>query len=376
MDTSSDDFYRLDPLTGCNNFLSFVESLNIISAQDEKAPFSILYTDLNFFHSINETKGHSYGDSVLRWLEIVLREESGSPTYRIGGDDFAVIFTDGSHIEHEEFLDRIYARLYKEGEQLGIPSPPAKIALIHFDDRNDFSINDVMFHLWETIHDVKEYNDKTINIFWTKDLIKSTIRMDERVQDNINHAWEVLHYIANNAVNRIIGMGRALDAAQKDSFLDSISGLPNLRAALLKMDKAIHDATTSDQPFSILLVDGDNLRRYNSISYAAGDEMIQTMGKVLSEQLRPGDFIARWRTGDELIVILPNTYGEGARIVGERFCSAIREASKNWKYPTSISIGVATYPKHGEDVNALVDVAEAANKKAKDEGKDRVVLAE
>lgn len=100
------------------------------------------------------------------------------------------------------------------------------------------------------------------------------------------------------------------------------------------------------------------------------------MGSVLSEHLRPGDFIARWRTGDEFIVILPNTSGEGARIVGERFCSAIREASKAWKFPTSISIGVATYPKHGDHINALVDVAEAANKQAKDEGKDRVVLAE
>jgi len=376
MNVSTTEFYRLDPLTGSHNFLSFVETLDRMAAQAEKQPFSILYTDLNNFHELNITMGHSYGDTVIRWLGIVLQEECISPTYRIGGDDFAVILTDGTHTAHEDLLHRIYSRLNREGRQLGIPSPPTKIALIHFDGDNDFSVNDVMFHLWETIHDVKKDRDGTINIFWSRNLIKSTTRMNERVQENITHAWEVLHYIANNAVNRIIGMGQALDAAQKDSFLDSISGLPNLRAALLKMDQAIHDAIASAQPFSILLVDGDNLRRYNSISYAAGDEMIQNMGRVLSEHLRPDDFIARWRTGDELIVILPNTYGEGARIVGERFCSAIREASKNWKFPTSISIGIATYPRHGEDVNALVDVAEAANKRAKDEGKDRVVLAE
>jgi len=372
----STEFYRLDPLTGCHNFLSFVESLNIISSQENKSPFSILYTDFNFFNSINETKGHSYGDSVLRWLEIVLREESKTPTYRIGGDDFAVILTDGSYSEHEELLNRIYTRLNREGEQLDIPSPPARIALIHFDDGNDFSINDVMFHLWESIHDVKEYSNKTINIFWTKDLIKSTMRVDDRIQDNINHTWEVLRYIANNAVNKIIMMGHALDTAQKDSFFDTISGLPNLRVALLQIEKAIKDASATNQTFAILMIDGDNLRRYNSISYVAGDEMIRTMGKVLSEHLRPGDFIARWRTGDELIVILPNTSGDGARIVGERFCSAIRDASKNWKFPTSISIGIATYPRHGKDVDTLIDVTETANKLAKDEGKDRVVLAE
>ena len=376
MTMPSTEFYRLDPLTGCHNFLSFVESLNTISSQENKSPFSILYTDLNLLYSINETKGHSYGDSVLRWLEIVLREESKAPTYRIGGDDFAVKLTDGSHDEYEELLNRIYTRLNKEGEQLGIPSPPARIALIHFDDGNDFSINDVMFHLWESIHDVKVYSNKTINIFWTKDLIKSTIQMNDRIQDNITHTWEVLSYIANTAVNRIIGMGHALDTAQKDSFIDIISGLPNMRVALLQIEKAIKDASATNQTFAILMIDGDNLRRYNSISYVAGDEMIRTMGKVLSEHLRPGDFIARWRTGDELIVILPNTSGQGARIVGERFCSAIRDASKNWKFPTSISIGIATYPKHGDDVDILIDVTEIANKQAKDEGKDRVVLAE
>ena len=156
MGNSSDEFYRLDPLTGCNNFLSFVESLSLISAQDEKMPFSILYTDLNFFYSVNNQKGHSYGDSVLRWLEIVLREESNSPTYRIGGDDFAAILTNGTHTEREESLQRLFSRLNKEGKQMEIPTPPATIALIHFNAGHTFSINDVMFHLWETIYDVKK----------------------------------------------------------------------------------------------------------------------------------------------------------------------------------------------------------------------------
>ncbi len=273
-------------------------------------------------------------------------------------------------------LNRIYARLNREGEQLGIPSPPAKIALIHFEGENIFSINDVIFHLWETIHDVKRNKEGTISIFWSRDLIKSTTELDERGQEDIIRSWKVLRYIAQNAVITIIGMGHALDTAQKDSFLDSISGLPNMRAALLKIEKVIKDASAANQPFAILMIDGDNLRLFNSINYAAGDEAIQNMGRVLSEHLRPGDFLARWRTGDEFLVILPNTSGAGAKIVGKRFCSAIREASQKWKFPTSISVGIAVYPRHGDHVNALVDTAEAANKQAKDEGKDQVVLAD
>ena len=368
------EFYRLDPLTGSNNFLSFVETLNRLSARDEKSQFSILYTDLNYFYTVNESRGQAFGDTIIRWLEIVLREECNAPTYRIGGDDFAVVLANGLHAENEELVNRLYRRLNREGKQLDIPTPPATVALIHFDGENDFSINDVMFHLWETIFDIKENLGRTKNIYQAQNLIKSSAEA-HGPNHNQEYAWKKLQYIANNAIGRIVGMGMALDDAQKNSYIDSISGLPNMRAALYKIEKAIQDAATSGSTFSILLMDGDNLRKFNSISYAAGDEAIKNMGSVLSEHLRPGDFVARWRTGDEFIVILPNTSIQGAKVVGERFCTAIREASRNWLFPTSISIGIAAHPQHGKHVNALVEAAEAANKQAKDEGKDRVAMA-
>jgi diguanylate cyclase (GGDEF)-like protein len=335
-----------------------------------------LYTDLNHFYALNDARGRSFGDSIIRWLAIVLREECNSPTYRIGGDDFAVILTDGIRTEYEALLKRIYDRLNKEGEQMGIPTPPTRIALIHFDgDDHVFSINDVMFHLWQTIYDVKMNMDRTVNSYWSQDLIKST-EDAEPEENQLKDKCEILRYIANHAISGVVGMGKALDTAQRDSYLDSISGLPNLRAALLKMEKELGSAAASGYPLSILMIDGDNIRRYNSISYADGDQMIHDMGGVLLECLRPHDFVARWRTGDEFMVILPDTTAEGAKVVGERFCAAIREASTHWRFPTSISIGIATYPKHGNHINDLVDAAETANKRAKDEGKDRVVLSE
>jgi GGDEF domain-containing protein len=55
---------------------------------------------------------------------------------------------------------------------------------------------------------------------------------------------------------------------------------------------------------------------------------------------------------------------------------AVREASKSWLFPTTVSIGIASYPRHGDDNNTLIDKAESANKHAKNQGKDRVVLAD
>jgi diguanylate cyclase (GGDEF)-like protein len=368
----SAEFYRLDPLTGCNNFLSFVEMLAQLSSHKGAQPYSILYLDMNHIKMLNDTKGHAHGDSAIRWLGIVLQEESNLPTYRTGGDEFTVILTDRTHADYEELLNRIFDRLNREGEQLGIPSPAARIALIHYHTNSNFSINDVMFHLWEAILDVKTNQDRSINKYMARDLLGSKDHADEHHPSSNNHSHNVIHWIANQAINRVLYMGRVLDAAQKESFLDSISGLPNMRAALLKLEKEI----ASRQPFAVLLMDGDELTRYNNISYAAGDDMIQKISTVLCEKLRPGDFVARWRAGDEFIAILPNTCGAGAKTVGERFCSAIRDASLAWTFPTTITVGIAIHPTHGSNVNTLVDIAEKAMKKGKDDGKNRVILAE
>ena len=53
------------------------------------------------------------------------------------------------------------------------PAPAATIALIHFDTNYDFSLNDIMFHLNQTMRDVKLNKDKSISIFQARDLLVS-----------------------------------------------------------------------------------------------------------------------------------------------------------------------------------------------------------
>ena len=171
-------------------------------------------------------------------------------------------------------------------------------------------------------------------------------------------------------------MGRILDKTQQEVYTDSISSLPNLKAALLNMEKAIQNSMASHKLFSILMIDGDNIRAYNSINYAAGDEMIRDMCTVFRENVRPNDFIARWRSGDEFMVILPDTTAEGARIIAERIRLAVKETSDAWRFPVTISIGVASYPTNGDNLNTLIDKVEYANKRAKDQGKNQVVLSD
>jgi GGDEF domain-containing protein len=76
------------------------------------------------------------------------------------------------------------------------------------------------------------------------------------------------------------------------------------------------------------------------------------------------------------MIILPDIPAQGTRIIGERFRMAVKEASTSWLFPTTISIGIASYPKHGNTIDSLIDKAESANKRAEDQGKDQVALAD
>jgi diguanylate cyclase (GGDEF)-like protein len=227
----------------------------------------------------------------------------------------------------------------------------------------------MMFQLGETMFDVKTKRDRTMYVYDAKDLIRS--KATDGAMPEVSRTEDVLRWIANDAIGHLFFMGKMLDTAQQASYLDAISGLPNLRAVLLKLEKEIEDK----RPFTVLLMDGDNTRAFNNVSYACGDDMIRKISAILSEKLRPGDFLARWRSGDEFMAVLPNTSGEGGRIVGERFRLAIKEASLNWMFPITITTGIATFPEHGSDLDSIVDAAEKALKKGKDGGKDQVVLS-
>jgi diguanylate cyclase (GGDEF)-like protein len=387
MSTPSSELLRIDPLTGCRNFLGFLETyLNIslsdstnelpseelleASGMDHSQYSAILFVDLNNFDLLNKSKGREYGDSVLHWMGLLLAEESNSPAYRLDRDEFAVILNMETREEHAQFMDRMFVRMNREAKLLGFPESPARLALILY-DQSPANLVVMFMQLREAMVRVKGMEEIDQMIFHVSDFEVSR-RWNSAVDLEVSSTASWLSY---KSICQVLEMGRALDQFQQQAYTDMISGLPNMKAALLNMEETLQTARSTGKPFSLLFIDGDNIRLYNSINYAAGDKMIRDMSAVFKNNLRPNDFVARWRTGDEFMVILPETPAEGAEIIGERFRVAIQEASKGWLFPTTISIGVASYPSHGENINSLIDKAESANKRAKDQGKDQVVLA-
>ena len=67
---------------------------------------------------------------------------------------------------------------------------------------------------------------------------------------------------------------------------------------------------------------------------------------------------------------------EQASAVAERLCASIEFASQGWLNYTTISIGIAYYPKHGDTANKLLEAAQRALELAKMGGKNRVIVAQ
>ena len=385
MSESFSDLLRVDPLTGCKNYLGFLEAL---ITKDERSPqrlsrytinaslFSALFfVDMNDLRILNETNGFAYGDSALRWMGILLREESNSEVYRVGADEFAILLNIETREGHWELVERIHKRMSLEAKRFGFPDVAADTTLIFF-DQIPISLDTLLLKMGEAMVKVKNKPNSHFMLFNATDFKIHPQAPETWKSDSDSDISFSVRWLSLNNVYQVLKMGVVLDETQQAAYTDTISGMPNFNAAMRNLEKAIQNSIASSKPFSMMMIDGDNIRAYNSINYAAGDEMIRDMCAVYKENVRPSDFVARWRAGDEFIVILPDTSIEGAKIIGERFRLAVKKASQTWRFPITISIGIATYPIHGDNINSLIDKAETANKHAKDQGKDQVVLAD
>ena len=350
-------FFRVDLLTGCNNLVSFSKSLDDNLGNRQLAPLSLIAIDVYQLRDINRTKGFDYGDSILRWMGIAIKDETNSTVYRIAGDGFVAALIGDSHEAHQSIAQKLFDRLNGEAMQLELTMPVVRMALIHFPAETPLNPSVVWKNLNEKLE--QTHADSPFQIFHADTSEEDTATL---------HAIQLM-------AKRIETLGGTLQYTFRLAYTDPVSQSPNMLAIQRKLDFALTEAMLAQTYLCVCLIDGDDLKKYNNKGYQAGDDVIRKLSTTLSGALRPDDFLGRWRMGDEFIVILPNTNVEQAVMIGERLRSAVDTSSRDWLYPTSVSIGIAYYPKHGSGANELLEAAELALKESKFKGKNRVTVA-
>ncbi len=162
------------------------------------------------------------------------------------------------------------------------------------------------------------------------------------------------------------------------SLTDPATGLLNRRGIEAALAEHVDTAKKTKQSLSLLFIDIDHLKHFNDdFSMEVGDQVIWDVASSIKKQTSSWHISGKWKEGDEFLVVLPGTNIETAGVVAESIRAEV-EKTKLTQFPDellTISIGVATLEQRFRNHHALVRAAENAKKRAKDEGKNRVILA-
>ena len=162
---------------------------------------------------------------------------------------------------------------------------------------------------------------------------------------------------------------------EKIAITDSLTEVRTRRHWMERLTEEIKRSKARKIKMSILMMDVDHFKTFNDqYGHLTGDQILRKIAKILKENLREIDIAGRYG-GEEFCVLLPDTDFEGAQYAAERIRQAIEksviEAYDNVVRAT-VSIGLATFPKDGQNVELLIEKADQALYQAKQTGRNRV----
>lgn len=178
------------------------------------------------------------------------------------------------------------------------------------------------------------------------------------------------------------------ETARIRAITDQLTGLYNRRFLEESLNYRLEGPSEVKRPIAVLMMDLDRIHEINNAyGEAAGDRVIQAVSGAFRQVLRNADIAARL-AGDEFALVLPDTTLEEAHSIAERLRTTVsgleipllvtdpagRVVEKELSIKTCL--GVAVSPRHGSTGPALLAAADAALRKAKETGRNRVVVAE
>lgn len=158
------------------------------------------------------------------------------------------------------------------------------------------------------------------------------------------------------------------------SRTDDLTGIPNRRDIMEKIQFEYHRSKRSHQPFAIILGDIDKFKRFNdTYGHDCGDVVLRMVAQTLQASVRKNDYLSRWG-GEEFLIVLPETTVEGTLVVAERIRSSVEEAHLEYegkKLQVTITLGVAFFDEK-LGVDQSIQNADQALYLGKQNGRNRV----
>ena len=176
---------------------------------------------------------------------------------------------------------------------------------------------------------------------------------------------------------------RANQRLERLSTQDDLTGVANHRFFRGHLDLEWRRARREHKPLALLMIDVDHFKALNDASgHLAGDECLRQIARVLVKcPRRPGDVVARYG-GEEFVAILPGADADQAALIAERMRAAVEALGLAHPAPrgsrfVTVSVGAASIvPDRQQKPDILVAAADQAMYRAKQDGRNRVEMAE
>ena len=193
--------------------------------------------------------------------------------------------------------------------------------------------------------------------------------------------WRSDHLLRDLAHERgeLTGVNEQLAATNRrlahQATHDPLTGLYNRRGTLDLLEQMLAESD-AEHPVALLFFDLDRFKAVNdTLGHRGGDRFISIIADRLARSLEPGSVAGRMG-GDEFVAVLPGHDMTAAAIVADRLVGVLAQPvyAEGRDVPSSVSIGVACSPQHGEQASELLRNANAALYKAKSAGRNRLEM--
>lgn len=171
---------------------------------------------------------------------------------------------------------------------------------------------------------------------------------------------------------------RLRDSLQEQSLRDALTGLYNRRFIEASFANELGRAVRAGQPVALLMLDIDHFKRLNDdFGHAVGDEALKALAGLLQGLFRGSDLACRYG-GEEFVVLLPGASLEIAAQRAEQLraqCAGLQLVAAGQMLGFTLSVGVAACTDDSTTLDALLLQADQALYRAKEQGRNRVLVA-
>jgi diguanylate cyclase (GGDEF)-like protein/PAS domain S-box-containing protein len=169
------------------------------------------------------------------------------------------------------------------------------------------------------------------------------------------------------------------ETLRQQAIRDILTGLFNRRYMEESLTRELRRAEREEKPVGVIMFDIDNFKDFNDLfGHAGGDALLRELGAFLNTHTRGSDIVSRYG-GEEFVAVLPGATLEQTRLRTEELRQGVKELRVfHLGKPLgkiTISVGVAAFPEHGLTSAEILKSADTALYRAKNEGRDRVVVA-